>query len=149
MNLDGGVIRNERHLKGWALKSRLFWAQKSRDFRAHPSNPPRNGFPHPNPYVQPHINNRYIGNFMDKRQETRDKRQETRDFRAHSEMVDNKRASSLRGRIKGVEGWQGGDLIWKGRIRGVEVGGGVGGVYIQHIDTAAYVAAECRSCAIW
>jgi hypothetical protein len=26
-------------------------------------------FPHPNPYIQPHINNRYIGNFMDKRQE--------------------------------------------------------------------------------
>ncbi len=23
--------------------------------------------PHPNPYVQPHIKNRYIGNFMDKR----------------------------------------------------------------------------------
>jgi hypothetical protein len=22
-------------------------------------------FPHPNPYAQPHINNRYIGNFMD------------------------------------------------------------------------------------
>jgi hypothetical protein len=35
-----------------------------------PSNAPRNGFPsHPNPYVQPHINNRYIGNFMDTRQE--------------------------------------------------------------------------------
>jgi hypothetical protein len=32
-----------------------------------------------------------------------DKR-ETRDFRAHSEMVYIKRARSLRGRIKGVEG---------------------------------------------
>jgi hypothetical protein len=41
-----------------------------------PSNAPRNGFPpHPYPYVKPHINNRYIGNFMDKRKETR-KRQE-------------------------------------------------------------------------
>ncbi len=38
---------------------------------------------------------------------TRDKR-ETRDFRAHSEMVDNKRVRSLRGRIKGVEGREGG-----------------------------------------
>jgi hypothetical protein len=41
--------------------------------------------------LEPHINNRYIGNFMDKRQE-RDKR-----FRAHSEMVYNKRVRSLRG----------------------------------------------------
>jgi hypothetical protein len=65
--------------------------------------------------VQPHINNRYIGNFMNKRQETKD-------FRAHSEMVDNKRVRSLRGKIKGGVG--GGS--WKGRIRGVEVGGGVG-----------------------
>ncbi len=39
------------------------WAQKS----------PEVDSPHPNPYVQPHINNKYIGNFMDKRQE-RDKR---------------------------------------------------------------------------
>jgi hypothetical protein len=30
-------------------------------------------FPHPNPYIQPHINNMYIGNFMDKRQETRER----------------------------------------------------------------------------
>jgi hypothetical protein len=36
-------------------------------------------------------------------------------------MVYNKRARSLRGRIKGVEGWEGGEL--EGRIRGVEVGG--------------------------
>ncbi len=28
MNLDGGVIHNEGRLKGWALKSRLFWALK-------------------------------------------------------------------------------------------------------------------------
>ncbi len=62
-----------------------------------PSNAPHYGLlPHPNPYVQPHINNRYIGNFMDKR--------ETRDFRVHSEMVYNKRVRSLRGRIKGVKG---------------------------------------------
>ncbi len=52
-------------------------------------------FPHPNPYIQPHINIRYIGNFMDKRQEI-------------SEMVDNRRVRGLRGRIKGVEGWEGG-----------------------------------------
>jgi hypothetical protein len=59
MNLDGGVIHNEGHLKGWALKP-----------RAHPFNRSEKWiFPHPNPYVQPHINNRYIGNFMDKRQE--------------------------------------------------------------------------------
>jgi hypothetical protein len=25
--------------------------------------------PHPNLYVKPHVNNRYIGNFIDKRQE--------------------------------------------------------------------------------
>jgi hypothetical protein len=49
------------------------------------------------------VNNRYIGNFMDKRQETRD-------FRADSEMVDNKRVRSLRGRIKGMEGWEGGGV---------------------------------------
>jgi hypothetical protein len=59
--------------------------------------------PHPNPYDQPRINNMYIGNFMDKRQETRD-------FRANSEMVYYKRVRSLRGRIKGVEGWEGGEL---------------------------------------
>ncbi len=75
------------------------WAQTSRDFRAHPFKRPEKWIsPHPNPYVQPHINNRYIGNFMDRRQETRD-------FRAHSEMVYNKRVRSLRGRIKRVEGW--------------------------------------------
>jgi hypothetical protein len=39
--------------------------------------------PHPNPYVQPHINNRYHTLVI---LWTRDKR-ETRDFRAHSEMV--------------------------------------------------------------
>jgi hypothetical protein len=36
-------------------------------------------------------------------------------------MVYNKRMRSLRGRIKGVEGWEGGNL--RGRIRGVELGG--------------------------
>jgi hypothetical protein len=91
MDLDGGVIHIEGRLKGWALKSLLFWA-------------PRYGLlPHPNPYVQPHINNRYIGNFMDKRLETRD-------FRAHSETVYNKKVRSVRGRIKGVEGCEGGEL---------------------------------------
>ncbi len=28
MDFDGGVIHNEGRLKGWALKSRLFWALK-------------------------------------------------------------------------------------------------------------------------
>ncbi len=47
------------------------WAQ---DSGPTPSNTPRYGLlPHPNPYVQPHINNRYIGNFMDKRLETRER----------------------------------------------------------------------------
>ncbi len=54
----------------------------------------------------PHTNNRYIGNFMDKR--------ETIDFRANSEMVYNKRVRSLRGSIQGK----------REKIRGVEVGGG-------------------------
>jgi hypothetical protein len=75
------------------------WAQKSRDFRAHPFSPEKWISPHPNTYVQLHTNNRYIGNFMDKVQETRD-------FRAHSEMIYNKRVRSLRGRLKGVEGWE-------------------------------------------
>ncbi len=43
-------------------------AQKSRDFRAQPFKRPEKWIsPHPNPYAQPHIKNRYIGNFMDKR----------------------------------------------------------------------------------
>ncbi len=46
-----------------------------------------------------------------------DKRQEISGY--------NKRVRSLRGRIKGVEGWEFGEL--EGRIRGVEVGGGGGG----------------------
>jgi hypothetical protein len=54
---------------------------------------------------------------------TRDKR-ETRDFRAHSEMVYNKRVRSLRGRIKGVEGWEGGELEGESKRGG---GGGEGG----------------------
>jgi hypothetical protein len=28
MDWDGGLINNEGRLKGWALKSRLFWALK-------------------------------------------------------------------------------------------------------------------------
>jgi hypothetical protein len=84
MDLDGGVIHNEGRLKGWALKkietflgpemgtsvASAIWAQKSLDFRAHPFKRPEKWIsPHPNPIIQPHINNRYIGNFMDKRQE--------------------------------------------------------------------------------
>jgi hypothetical protein len=38
-----------------------FRAQKSLDFMAHPFKRPSLWiFPHPNPYVPPHINNRYI-----------------------------------------------------------------------------------------
>jgi hypothetical protein len=40
---------------------------------------------------------------------TRDK-SETRDFRAHSEVIYNKRVRSLRGRIKVGEGWEGGGV---------------------------------------
>jgi hypothetical protein len=54
MDLDGVVIHNEGR-----------------------SNAPRNGFPpiEIHSYVQPHINNRYIGSFMDKRQETRERQE--------------------------------------------------------------------------
>jgi hypothetical protein len=51
MDLDGGVIYNEGRLKGWALKSRLFWALKWQraqrvgdevrfEFITNPSTPP-------------------------------------------------------------------------------------------------------------
>jgi hypothetical protein len=78
-----GEIHNEGRLKGWALKSRLFWALKRQQaqrvpfglkkveiffFRAHPFKRTEKWISsHPNPYVQPYIKNRYIGNFMDKR----------------------------------------------------------------------------------
>jgi hypothetical protein len=55
-----------------------------------------------------------------------DKRQETRDFRAHSEMVYQKRVRSLRGRLKGMEGWEGGELERENK-RGGGGGGGWGG----------------------
>jgi hypothetical protein len=85
-----------------------------------PSNALRNGFPpHPNPYIKPHINNRYHTLVI---LWTRDKR-ETIEFKAHSEMVYNKRVRSLRGIIKGVEGWEGGELKGENK-RG---GGGGGG----------------------
>jgi hypothetical protein len=48
MDLDGGVIHNE----GPPLQTPEKWIS-----------------PHPNLYVKPHVNNRYIGNFIDKRQE--------------------------------------------------------------------------------
>jgi hypothetical protein len=66
-------------------------------FRAHPFQRPEKWiFPHSNPFVQPHINNRYIGNFMDKRQE--------RDRRFQGPFRDyNKRVKRLRRRIKGVD----------------------------------------------
>jgi hypothetical protein len=54
--------------------SSAIWAQKSQDFRAHPFKCPEKWIStHPNPYFQPHINNRYIGNFMDKSQKTRER----------------------------------------------------------------------------
>jgi len=54
---------------GTSVESAI-WAQKSQDFRAHLFKRPEKWIsPHPNPYVQPHINNGYIGNFMAKRQE--------------------------------------------------------------------------------
>ncbi len=66
-------------------------------------------FPNPNPYVQPYINNRYIGNFMDKRQEISGPIQ---------------RWFLIRGwEVWGGEskGWRGGRVgSWRGRLRGVE-----------------------------
>ncbi len=64
-------------LKGWALKSRLFWAQialgalvaisgpkKVSISGPTPSKGPRYGLlSHPNPYVPPHINDRYINSY--------------------------------------------------------------------------------------
>jgi hypothetical protein len=95
--------------------------KKSRfHFRAHPFKRPEKWIsPHPNPYGLPHVNDRYISNFMDKRRDTRD-------FRAHSEMLYKKRVRSLRGRIKGVEGWEGGDL--EGEYK--RSGGGMGKNYL-------------------
>ncbi len=69
-----GEIHFSGHLKGWALKSRLFWTQTALATLVSfsgpqkvlisgptPSNTARYGLlPHPNPYVPPHINNRYI-----------------------------------------------------------------------------------------
>ncbi len=49
----------------------------------------------------------------------------TRDFRAHLEMVYNKRVRSLRGRIKGVDGWEVGELEGE-NTRGGGGGGGLG-----------------------
>ncbi len=64
LDLEGGVIHNEGRMKGWALKSRPFWAQKSRDFRAYPFKRLEKWIsPNPNPYVQSHINrNRCVMN---------------------------------------------------------------------------------------
>jgi hypothetical protein len=56
---------------------------------------------------------------------TRDKR-EPRDYRAHSEMVYNKKARSLRGRIKGVDWWEDGMLEGENKRVGWG-GGGFGG----------------------
>jgi hypothetical protein len=53
--------------------------------------------PHPNPYVQTHINNRYIGNFMDKRQE--------RDKRFQAPFRDGEESEGENKRGGGVGGW--------------------------------------------
>ncbi len=87
-----------------------------------PSNAPRNGFP----LSQIHTSSPILSTGTLVILWTRDKR-ETRDFRAHSEMVYNERVSSLRGRIKGLEGWEGGELEGENK-RG---GGGGGGVWGQ------------------
>ncbi len=103
MDLDGGLILNFFGPEMATRVASAIWAQKNRDFMAHLFKRPEKWISlHPNPYVQPHMINRYISNFMDKIQETRERQ---RDFRAHSEMVYNKRVKSLRGRTKGVEGW--------------------------------------------
>jgi hypothetical protein len=48
--------------------SRLFWAQMALAFQGPPLQTASLWISsHPNQYVQPHIKNRYIGNFMDKR----------------------------------------------------------------------------------
>jgi hypothetical protein len=60
-----GVIHFSGRLKGWALKSRLFWAQIALATLVPitgptPSKASRYGLlPHQNPYVPPHTNNRY------------------------------------------------------------------------------------------
>ncbi len=64
-----------------------------------PSNARRNWIsPHPNPYVQPHINNRYIGNIMDKRQEISGPIQRWFIIRGEESEGENKRGG-------GVGGW--------------------------------------------
>jgi hypothetical protein len=79
MDLDGGEIPNEGRLKGWALKLRLFWAlkwqrnghlgpKKIEISGCTPSSGSRNGFPSKYKCPAPYEKNRYIGNFMDKRQ---------------------------------------------------------------------------------
>jgi hypothetical protein len=83
-----GEIHNEGRLKEWALKwqqvKRVTFGPKKVEISGPtPSNSSSYGFP-----------------------------PKTRDFRAHSEMVSNKRVRSLRGRLTGVEGWEGGEQCW-------------------------------------
>jgi hypothetical protein len=66
-----------RGKRGWALKSRLFWARMALGTLGAisgpkevsisgptPSDAPRYGLlPHPNPYVPPHVNKRYINSY--------------------------------------------------------------------------------------
>jgi hypothetical protein len=75
-----------------------------------PSNTPRNGFPpiqiHTSSPIKQQVHWKLYG-------------QETRDFKAHSDMVCNKKVRSLKGRIKGVEGWDGGELEGENKRGGV------------------------------
>jgi hypothetical protein len=76
VDLDGGLIHNFLGPEAAMRVASAIWAQKNRDFRAHLFKRPEKWiYPHPSPYVQPHINNRYIGNFMDKIQETRERQE--------------------------------------------------------------------------
>ncbi len=85
MGLDVWIWMGEKSIsrgvwRGWALKSRLFFAQmalatlvpisglkKVSILGLAPSNASRYGLlPHPYPYVPPHINNRYINSYNPK-----------------------------------------------------------------------------------
>jgi hypothetical protein len=95
---------------------------KSRDFRAHPFKRPEKWISPPSKFKRPAPYKQTTGTLVILW--TRDKR-ETRAFRAHSEMVYNKSMRSLRGRIKGEEGWEDGELEGENK-RGGD-GGGIGG----------------------
>jgi hypothetical protein len=83
MDLDGGEIHNEGRLKGGPWNgnesSKCHLGPKNSRFQGPPLQTVREiDFPHPNPYVQPHIKTGTLVILW------------TRDFTAHSEMVSNK-----------------------------------------------------------